>query len=273
MTSISGTCGSCDKSEAGYSGEIETDDNDQLHQIEMIVAMAKTTGHLDSPTQGDSGNTMLHLACIQGYVSMAEGFLRAGANPEVRNNHGKSTPLMCACQNGHVKCANLLLKYGANVDGPTVTGCTPLFVVSLHNHIEIVKLLVKSNAQIDNVVEFDGMSPLLIATAKGHHEIVNILLNYGANPYLRNKENINAFQMSRYRPEVKVLLMEWKKQHGDEDGDDDDDDDDDNDNNNNDTDTDDDNLEDLVLAAVAKRIQAELQGPNRDAVMEMLRNL
>ena len=79
------------------------------------------------------GNTSLHEACRQGFVSAIELLLDSGANVNVSNKKG-SNPLHFICYDDESKqslglsIGRMLVRYGANVNARDSRGLTPLLV-------------------------------------------------------------------------------------------------------------------------------------------------
>lgn len=58
--------------------------------------------------------TILHAACLEGYVQLTEFLLTEGVNIEA-TDYQNATPLDLACFNGHFNIAQLLIKHGATI--------------------------------------------------------------------------------------------------------------------------------------------------------------
>ena len=68
---------------------------------------------LAKPHCFSSTRTITHAADSRGYVQLLQILLKNGANPNIRNNHGK-TPLQIAAKENDSESVRLLLKYGAD---------------------------------------------------------------------------------------------------------------------------------------------------------------
>ena len=107
-------------------------------------------------TQGEDGDTALHIGCLHGQTAVV------------------------------VEC----LKRGASVTATDEDGSTPLHDASAGGHYMIAKMLIQKGAKID-ALDSDGESPLHLATNGGHQAIVDLLLSAlgDAAPGLLKKPN------------------------------------------------------------------------------------
>lgn len=182
--------------------------------------------------------TPLMLACLLGEIEIIQLLLAKGANPFNKDKDGytsfhlafeqhndeiskllipylgekdidmktssERTMLMLACESGSAEVVAMLLAKGAN---PLLKDCKDR--VALHyavrGHIEIVDLLIK---QIDDenidTADQDGHTPLMIACRRDEIEIIKLLLDKGANPFLRDRDGWTAFS---YVSDAKVFVL------------------------------------------------------------------
>ena len=62
-----------------------------------------------------SGQTPLHLACVEGHFSVVQYLVeKKKANPDARDRDGW-TPLHCACHGDHIEIVDFLISQNANV--------------------------------------------------------------------------------------------------------------------------------------------------------------
>uniref|UniRef100_A0A3Q0SIV1 SOCS box domain-containing protein n=1 Tax=Amphilophus citrinellus TaxID=61819 RepID=A0A3Q0SIV1_AMPCI len=159
----------------------------------------------------------LHGACMQGHATCAKILLENGANVNSSTVDGK-TALTEACARGHVTCISLLLQhgaaslgtsqsnspihmaatkghpdcieplvqYGADVDQHIDKLGSPLQTACSNNHLSTVRKLLQVGANVNRSVS--GDSPLHIAARLSSPELVSVLLDHGADLFLRNSE-------------------------------------------------------------------------------------
>ena len=107
----------------------------------------------------DVNDQFLH-AALRGNIKAAEQLLRTGADPNARNEDGK-TALNLACYYGYAAIAQLMLQHGADV----------------------------------NAADKDGWTPLHEACWLGYPNTVRLLLEHGADPEARNSDSETALDV------------------------------------------------------------------------------
>jgi ankyrin repeat protein len=118
---------------------------------------------------GGGGLTALTLAAREGDAESANLLLAAGADVNQPTEYGW-TPLLTAANNRHYKLASMLIDWGADVNLPNKGGWTPLYLATDNRNIE----------GGDYPVQKPDMD---------HLEFIRILLDHGADPNARAKEN------------------------------------------------------------------------------------
>ncbi|OJD27330.1 hypothetical protein ACJ73_01282 [Blastomyces percursus] len=131
------------------------------------------------------GQTALHLAVINGHVSLAELLLKAGSNTEAASHSG-SKPLYIAAELGNITLLNILLRFNADVESHNdETGYTAFHQALLNGHADVAEALLENEADIDALTP-DGHTPLFSAVIHDNLDIAEFLLENGANKYLRD---------------------------------------------------------------------------------------
>ena len=98
--------------------------------------------------------------------------------------------LLRAARNGNVKLVGRLLNQGARPTAQDVDGWTCLHAAAVDGHDQVIALLVSHKEIVDvNITTWDGRSALYFASLEGSKKCVDILLENGADPHLRTKEN------------------------------------------------------------------------------------
>jgi len=127
-------------------------------------------------TRNNKGQTLLHVACLNGHKENVVTLVEKGADINARDNDGQ-TPLHVACMRKHVDVVIYLLRHGrVDINARDNDGWTPLHVASANNHNEVVAYLL-GNGRVDiNARDNDGRTPLHVA----HADVVFTLLDNGA---------------------------------------------------------------------------------------------
>lgn len=92
--------------------------------------------HVDLAT----GCTLLHRACGDGSVDIAELLIQRGCRVDPSDNNG-STPLHYACIGGHSEIVEVLLSADADVFAMDATGATPYDLARLQGHAKVLSTL------------------------------------------------------------------------------------------------------------------------------------
>ena len=114
----------------------------------------------------------LSAASHNGHQKVTKLLLKKKANPNIRNNDGR-TALMAASQNGHHQVVELLLKEKADPNIRNNDGRTALMAASQNGHHQVVELLLKEKAD-PNIKDNDGWTALMVASLNGHQQVVEL---------------------------------------------------------------------------------------------------
>ena len=121
----------------------------------------------------------------------------------VGSGGGGLTPLVFAAREGDIESARALLDAGADVNQVTEYGWTPLLTAVNNRNYQLAQLLIERGADV-NRANKGGWTPLYLATDNrnieggdypvpkpdmDHLEIIKLMLEKGANPNLRIKDN------------------------------------------------------------------------------------
>lgn len=146
----------------------------------------------DPNTADAAGNPGLLLAIKVESMSTANVLANsAHIKPEVRNGADESA-LMLAALKGELGLCQVLIKKGADVNK---TGWTPLHYAATGGHLEVLRLLLEENAYID-AASPNGTTPLMMAAHYGTPLAVKLLLEEGADPLLKNDQDLNAIDFA-----------------------------------------------------------------------------
>ncbi len=166
-----------------------------------------------------SGATPLMLSAGNGHADAALHLLELGADPHLRDRHGRSalhfaaeggheavigallgsgadvraadaigdTPLHLAAAGGHAAAVERLLAAGAIPSaGDAVFSATPLHKAARSNAVAVAPLLADAGADVDAPND-DGRTPLHTAASYGHTEMARALMAAGGDVNRRDK--------------------------------------------------------------------------------------
>ena len=118
------------------------------------------------------------------------------------NGNGES-PLMLAALKGELDLVEKMVKKGADVNK---TGWTPLHYAASNGHSAVIRLLLENYAYID-AESPNGSTPLMMASMYGSPESVKLLLGEGADPLLKNQQNMTALQFAQRAQRVDSIEL------------------------------------------------------------------
>jgi ankyrin repeat protein len=107
------------------------------------------------------------------------------------------SPLFAAIATGNVRILEALLDAGASLSATNEMGETPLHAAVLQDNADVVRALIERGASIDAQVQrpkhqYDGRTPLMSAAAGNDLVTVKMLLEKGADPFLKDSSGFTA---------------------------------------------------------------------------------
>jgi ankyrin repeat protein len=193
------------------AGEDETDDN------EVVVA-----GLVGS---GGGGLTALVFAAREGDLESAKLLVVAGADVNQTTEYGW-TPLLTATNNRHYALGEYLIEHGADVNKANKGNWAPLYLATDNrnieggdypvprpdlDHLDYIKFLLEHGADPngrakDNTLTRtiftmqwfyeDGCTPFVRAAQSSDTELMQLLLDWGADPFIRTEFGDTALTAS-----------------------------------------------------------------------------
>ena len=130
-------------------------------------------------------------AALDGDLEGVSSMLKLGMDANLADVEGR-TALMFAAYNGHTEIAKILIGRGAKVDAVDHSHRTALLFAATGPFPETVKLLLDNKSNPNVVDNGEHFSPLMHAAAEGNLDIVKILLEYGADPDLKDVDGDTA---------------------------------------------------------------------------------
>jgi ankyrin repeat protein len=196
----------------------------QRNQIGRVEELLKA--NVDLNVQDKDGNTLLMKAAMHGQTDVAMLLIAAGAKLNVRDCYG-NTALMKAAAYGNSYIVELLIEAKADLFLQNHLGGTALIEATAFGQIESVKLLIPAmkrayeerpytkvyKCDIDtlrctmisdlihplDIRDTFGRTALVWAALGAHTEIVRLLVQAGADQYIRDDDGSSAYQLVQKR--------------------------------------------------------------------------
>lgn len=210
----------------------------EIHEVAEFGDLEKVKAFLvEDPkqinTEDEKGRTVLARAALSGKKEIVEFLLEKGAAEDIfaaaivghtdkvaafvkqdeklvnaKDRSGKAA-LHWAAFYGHEKVVELLLAKKADVNSLDGDGFTPLHWAAMFNRSDVVKVLLANKANMNLKVQTYGWTPLRLAVIHGHLATARALLDGGADPNVKDEENVPLLHQAVIRDEkdmVELLL-------------------------------------------------------------------
>lgn len=170
---------------------------------------------------GDMGYTPLHEASENGHCEVVTLLIENKANINAINDFSKKA-IDIAREKGFFEIVEIIEKACNDEMSATAYDYCSDERETLPNLIRLgkaadVEVFLKCMGGVNEKEDDDwGMTPLHISAGIGNLEIIKILLNYGANPNLKNLLGYSAIDVAHYSGDVEIInyLYEWTTASG-----------------------------------------------------------
>ena len=151
-------------------------------------------------------------AAIVGHTDKVAAFLKQDPKLINARDSGGKTALHWAALYGQEKVMELLLVEKADVNSLDEDGFTPLHWAATFNQSDAVKVLLANKADMNLKVQKYGWTALRLAVIHGHMASAEALLNGGADPNVKDEQNIPLLHQAviRGKKEMVGLLLDKK---------------------------------------------------------------
>lgn len=131
-------------------------------------------------------------ACHKGDLEKVKDLIAQGVDV---NQRGSSTwfPLYMTCNKGHTEIVKELIKAGADVNLTADMGWTSLMNAAEYGFPDIVKILLEAGADVNATTDNLETALKRAIIGSANPSVVQILLEWGANPYIKSPNHDSVF--------------------------------------------------------------------------------
>ena len=126
-------------------------------------------------------------------------------------NHSLSLPLFEAIIQHDLGHVRTLLSQGADPNGPREDGWRPLHIaigqIGVGGTIDFVTLLIEYGANVNDWDANNHETPILSATYPSEIEVARVLLDAGANPYVRRYTHESPLQLAVEQQDLDMAAL------------------------------------------------------------------
>jgi len=140
------------------------------------------------------GKSCFHVACEKGHSQIVKNFLEFDCNPFSKDNEGKNS-MHWAIENSNSQVFRTLLGQNARlISSVDDCGNSCLHLASASGQLQIIQEI--ANKFLIDITNNDGKTALHLAFERGHPEVIEVLLNFGANPFVADKNGKNCYDIA-----------------------------------------------------------------------------
>lgn len=173
-------------------------DGDGVEQLMRIGADINRTNN--------NGGTPLMYAVLGNNIEVVRLFIRQGVDLDTVANNGWSA-VMIAAAKGRTESLKELLYHAADPNLPDIYGWTPLMRAVYENRELAARLLLEDPRTGLNRHGENGVTALHIATVRGFPNLVELLLESGADRYLRDEVGRTPYQIAVQNDDPELMQM------------------------------------------------------------------
>jgi len=182
---------------------------------ENIASMLCDVGadpNVTSEEEGQEGDTLLHLACLQGREKIAAFLINHNGDVNATSVLSQ-TPLDLVCANRHLymddRLVSLLLENGAKTSWVDEDGNTLLHLAARDGDEVKAELLLAQKVS-PNLWNEAGERPLHLACKPGHYKVCDALLRHGAEVFNKDNKGQTPLHCAARFQNICVLIMTQK---------------------------------------------------------------
>lgn len=141
-------------------------------------------GGVLNATASHDGRTPLHVACLEGQLSVIRHLLANGASPHVTDHRGQ-TPLHGAIRSANVEAISLLREFGAHLGPTTMDTALEMCALAADDNVDALRSWYLAGVNF-NIGDYDRRTALHVAVCQNNVKTVKFLLECGVDPNVRD---------------------------------------------------------------------------------------
>ncbi|XP_037532088.1 B-cell lymphoma 3 protein homolog [Nematolebias whitei] len=165
--------------------------------------------HRDLDIYNHLRQTPLHLAVITKQAHMVDVLLRAGADPSVLDRHGQTALHLC-CEYDQHDCLSVLVpfpSFSSCLEIRNFDGLTPLHLAVLQGHQNLAEKLLDAGADINAMDIKSGQSPLMHAVESNNPDMVHFLIENRCDVNSQSYSGNTALHIACGRGQVDTVRL------------------------------------------------------------------
>ncbi|MCP3660860.1 MAG: hypothetical protein GY830_11385, partial [Bacteroidetes bacterium] len=187
-------------------------DNRQLKTFKYLVQNKLYKNKIDT-WEDFQGSTLLHYACKDAETEYIKILLEEGSNPNKKNNQKKRySSVDCAIDSKKPEFILYLMKQYSKYEIRNLNGIYNISrLYDRSNYTKIKQILSYDSIDVNKLYYKNGNTFLQQALKDKDEKAIKIFLNYGSDPFLRNKEGLTAFHFAMSLDDPKIIRNLEKK--------------------------------------------------------------
>ncbi|XP_046347295.1 ankyrin repeat and KH domain-containing protein mask-like [Haliotis rufescens] len=170
----------------------------RIKAMKLLLAKGADVSLVD-----DTGENILHEACLGGHVEIVEYVLSLEkVDIEQKGNYGR-TPVMKAAEMGYREVLDVLVSKGGDTTAVDDKGNNILHVACIGGNVDMVKHVLAED-RINSKGQY-GRTPVMMAACCRHRKVVEVLENKGADISIVDNDGNNILHMACIGGNVDVV--------------------------------------------------------------------
>ncbi|XP_019853173.1 PREDICTED: inversin-A-like [Amphimedon queenslandica] len=157
--------------------------------------------------------SLLHIAARHGHAEVVEVLIDHKLDVNIKDKSGLRA-FDVALTQAHPNVVETMLNHGASVnirDSDEGKRALHIAVDSIQKpkRYEVVKLLLQHEGVDPDIPDDTGSTPLHYAVKRGYSKIVHLLLEYKADPYIKDKNDVTPLDIAQDDEEIMAIFREF----------------------------------------------------------------